>query len=442
MTKGFTRRQATKLLLGGAGAGLAMPYIGKAYGQSGKELVFWHSYSQPERIASMEGSAARFKEKTGVSVRMEVVPWSDMATKWTTAAAGGTLPNVLIAGAPIAIAMWEAGVARPLDGLISALGPDYFVSEDILKGFNTYEGATVCLPHYSHCRLVIYRKDFFEEAGISKAPETWEEFEEAARLATKAPDRYGMLQFWGGPSTGATLPLHLLADSNGGALINEKFDANINSPEVVEAIQQLYRFYEVGSAPGEVSIPFSGQAYDLFNAGKSAMMVDTLFTATSFAQAQPELFAKGALGFIAPPRRKQIGRLSDVISFVATKGPLEAETDEWMKFLLEGEAYVDFLHTIPGGMFPVTKAAAANPRFMAHPFLDSIKEGVQVVLDRMPVGIGVGGTYGSNPSASLVAGKGLIETMMQNMALNKVDAQTAADAANAELQSQIDRLRR
>src|SRR5690606_38693029 len=135
---------------------------------------------------------------------------------WTTAAAGGTLPNVLIAGAPIAIAMWEAGVARPLDGLISAMGPDFLVSNDILKSFNTYEGATVCLPHYSHCRLVIYRKDFFEEAGISKAPETWEEFEEAARLATKAPDRYGMLQFWGGPSTGAALPLHLLADSNGG----------------------------------------------------------------------------------------------------------------------------------------------------------------------------------------------------------------------------------
>lgn len=442
MTQKFNRRQAAKLLVAGAGMGLAMPYVSKAYGQGGQELVFWHSYSQPERIASMEGFAARFKEKTGIGVRMEVVPWSDMPTKWTTAAAGGTLPNVLIAGAPIAIAMWQAGVTRPLDGLVSALGPDYFVSSDILEGFNTWDGATVCLPHYSHCRLVIYRKDFFEESGIGKAPETWEEFEEAARLATKAPDRYGMLQFWGGPSTGATLPLHLLADSNGGALIDENFDANLSSPEVVEAIQQLYRFYEVGSAPGEVSIPFSGQAYDLFNAGKTAMMIDTLFTATSFAQAQPELFAQGALGFVAPPRRKRIGRLSDVISFVATKGPMEAETDEWMKFLLEGDDYVDFLHTIPGGMFPVTTAAARNPRFMAHPFLDSIKEGVQVVLDRMPVGIGVGATYGQNPSASLVSGKGLIESMMQNIALNGVSAQTAADAAHAELQSQIDRMRR
>lgn len=442
MSSKINRRSATKLIFAGAGVSLAMPYVNLAYGQGNQELVFWHSYSQPERIAWMEGAAARFKEKTGLSVRMEVVPWSSMAEKWTTAAAGGTLPNVLIAGSPIAIAMSEAGVARPLDGLISAMGEGYFVSEDILKSFNTYDGATVCLPHYSHCRLVIYRKDFFEEAGISKAPKTWEEFEEAARIATKAPDRYGMLQFWGGPSTGATLPLHLLADSNDGALIDENQNANINSPEVVEAIQQLYRFYEVGSAPGEVSIPFSGQAYDLFNAGKTAMMIDTLFTATSFSNAQPELFEKGALGFIAPPRRKKIGRLSDVVSFVATKGGLEAETDEWMKFLLDGEEYIDFLHTIPGGMFPVTQAAADNPRFMEHPFLESIREGVDVVLERMPVGVGVGATYGPNPSASLVSGRGLIESMMQNIALNNVDPQGAADAANAELQSQIDRLRR
>lgn len=439
MTENLTRRQATKLLLAGTSATLAMPYINKAYGQSGQELVFWHSYSQPERIASMEGFAARFKDKTGVGVRMEVVPWGNMTEKWTTAAAGGTLPNVLIAGAPTGIAMWEAGVARSLDGLMTALGPDYFVSDNIIKSFGTYKGATVCLPHYSHCRLVIYRKDIFAEAGIAKPPETWEEFEEAARLATKAPDRYGMLQFWG--PGGATLPLHLLADSNQGALINEKFDANLNSPEVVEAIRQIYRFYQVGSAPGEVSIPFSGQAYDLFGAGKTAMMIDTLFTATAFSKAQPELFEKDVLGFVAPPRHKQIGRQSSVVSFIATKGPMEAETDEWMKFLIEGDEYVDFLHTIPGGMFPVTKAASQNPKFMAHPFLQKIRQGVDVTLDRMPQGVEVGCTYGPNLSASLLGG-GMIESMLQSIALNGVDAQAAADAANAELQSQIERMRR
>ena len=49
------------------------------------EITFWHSFTQPERIAGMEKIVAEFKEETGTTVNVEVVPWGKVREKWTAA---------------------------------------------------------------------------------------------------------------------------------------------------------------------------------------------------------------------------------------------------------------------------------------------------------------------------------------------------------------------
>ena len=53
------------------------------------EITFWHSFTQPERVAGMEKIVAEFKEATGPTVLVEVVPWGKVREKWTAAAAAG-----------------------------------------------------------------------------------------------------------------------------------------------------------------------------------------------------------------------------------------------------------------------------------------------------------------------------------------------------------------
>ena len=259
---------------------------------------------------------------------------------------------------------------------------------------------------------------------------------------TTKEKRLGMLQFWDPSSTGALIYLHILTQSNSGALIDADFNANLDSPEVVEAIEQLMRIYKAGSAKGEVSLPFMGQVYDIFNAGRTVMIFDTAgFTAKAFAKGQPELFKSGALGFAAPPMHKQYGRYSDVVGVVAMKGDMEDETDAWIQFLFEDDNYIEFLHTIPGGMYPVTKSVAQSPAFFNHPFIKSIKEGVDLTLAHMPFGKGIGMTYGPNPSAGAL-GAGLIERLMQDVAINGTAPQAAAQKVNQTLETVIKRSRR
>ena len=58
---------------------------------------FWHSYTQPERVAAMKQAAADFEKQHGARVEIEIVPWPRVYEKWTTALAAGTLPDVSVA---------------------------------------------------------------------------------------------------------------------------------------------------------------------------------------------------------------------------------------------------------------------------------------------------------------------------------------------------------
>ena len=411
-------------------------------GAMAEEIEFWHSFTQPARIAAMESIAEQFETETGISVDIEVVPWGKVNEKWTAAAAAGTLPDVSICLPAICIAMSEAGVSRPMDGAVKLIsGRDKFASDGLLKNFHTYKDQLISLPFYNHARLLFYRKDVLDELGL-EPPRTWEEYIEVARKTTNAPDRYGMVQMWDPADTGGTQYLYLFMRSNGGSYLDAEGNSVFNSPENIEAVKQLIELYKAGSPKGEVSLSFHGNVFDLFTSGKSVMVFDTMFVTDAMKGKQPELYASGAVGVAPPPTRKQDGWYVGDVGITLMNSDSEAAADSWVAYLYKDENYISFLHTIAGGMYPATKSVANNPDFFAVDNIKNFEHGAKLTLEGVAKGSDIGLTNGLNPYATTVYGSGIIENMLADIALNDANVEEAVAAAHDEIQTLIDRARR
>ena len=401
------------------------------------EITFWHSFTQPVRIAAMEESAASFKAETGHTVNLEVVPWNKVEEKWTTAAAGGTLPDVSICLPSVCMDMNEAGVLRSLDGVLGMMGgTDAFASQAMLTSFDIVDDTLISLPFYSHARLLIYRKDIFEELGV-EPPNTWDEMIAVAEATTSAPDRYGMVQFLDAGDTGTTQYLFLVMQANGGTFLGPDGNASFNTPGNVEAVRTLLKLYEVGSPAGELTLSYHNDLFDTFTSGKTVMVFDTAFLIGISMDKAPDLVDK--LGFAAPPSGSQtpwrIGHVG-VTVFESDNGDI---TDEWLAFLYRDDNYIRFVHTIPAGMYPVTKSAADNPEFFAHPVIERFSNAAKLTLEGVANGTDIGVVHGPNRNVSAVYGSGIIERRMQDIILNGADVEAAVADAHDEIQTLIDR---
>ena len=88
-----------------------------------------------------------------------------------------------------------------------------------------FKGNYYGLPWYVNNMVMYYNKDLFKQAGISAAPTTWDELEQAVQKL-KAINKYG-LNFPVGSPGGYTISAFLL--QNGNAII----DTTTNEPKVV-----------------------------------------------------------------------------------------------------------------------------------------------------------------------------------------------------------------
>ena len=417
---------------------LSLSLVGWTTTSRANEIDFWHMFTQPERIAAIEAIAASFENDTGIKVNIEVVPWSKDTEKWTSAAAVNALPDVSICRPNVCMDMAKAEVTRDMTPLMEQMGgSSVFASEGLLEKFHILNGRMISFPFYAHARLLIYRKDVFSEVGL-EPPTSWDEYVEVATKLTEPPNRYGMIQMWDATDNGATQYLWIFMQSNGGTFFDASGNAAFNTPENIEAVKQLVRLYEAGSPKGEVSIPFHGQGFDLFTSGKTMMIFETMFMAKSVKDKRPDLYEADAMGVAMPPKHKRTGWFADVIGITAMKGDNEGAADQWIMYVYDDERYLSFLHTIPGGMYPATKTASANPKFFDHPHIQKFKTGAELTLEGIAAGASIGGAHGPNLNAGIL-NSGIIENMMHEIVLNDKKVEDAVLEAHDKIQEQIDR---
>ncbi|MFS8497603.1 MAG: extracellular solute-binding protein, partial [Micromonosporaceae bacterium] len=147
----------------GGGADDAQPVgEGKATG----EITVWAMGTEGE---ALEAFAQEFtKENPDATVTVTAIPWDAAHQKISSAIAGGQTPDVAMIGTT-----WMGEFAKT--GALDPTPPGLIDPSAFFEGaWNTtvVDGTSYGVPWYVETRLIYYRKDLAEQAGVTP-PTSW-----------------------------------------------------------------------------------------------------------------------------------------------------------------------------------------------------------------------------------------------------------------------------
>lgn len=211
-----------------------------------KVLTYWASQQSPsveQDKKILEPELRKFTERTGVRVRLEVIPFTDLLNRILTATTSGKGPDVLNLGNTWSPSLQATGaLVKWDDAMMAKIGGAKRFAPVSLQTTGA-EGATpTSVPLYSKVYQLYYNKKLFAQAGISKPPATWKDFVTTARKLTKDTNGDGSPDQWGLGLRGqaGTIALHyayILGSARGAQFFNGD-KPTFDSPAAVEGIEQ------------------------------------------------------------------------------------------------------------------------------------------------------------------------------------------------------------
>lgn len=232
-------------LLTAAGAAGAAALTGCARDSGTTTLRFWAMGREAEVAAELIAGFER--ERPGVRVKVEQLPWTAAHEKLLTAFAGDATPDLAQVGNTWLPEMQALGALEPLQPWIertpSLQAADYF---DGIWATNAPEGHRVGLPWYVDTRLLFVRQDLLARAGIPRIPQDWD----AWRAALARLREHGMATPLLLP-TNEFEPLLALALQQPQEVLRDggRF-GNFSSPDFRRALGFYAERFRVGDAPG------------------------------------------------------------------------------------------------------------------------------------------------------------------------------------------------
>jgi N,N'-diacetylchitobiose transport system substrate-binding protein len=174
----------------------------------------------------------------GVDVDVQYQQWTTHLTKFDAAIAGGNAPDVIEMGNSETTKYMAAGAFAPLQAKSFPNSSSWLGA---LKASCTYNGKLLCAPYYAGARAVIYRKDYYRQAGIKGTPATLTQFvADGKKLMKKfGKDRNFSAFYFPGKNWYATM--QFVYDYGGKIAVrkNGKWKGTLNSAQAIKAMTVL-----------------------------------------------------------------------------------------------------------------------------------------------------------------------------------------------------------
>jgi N,N'-diacetylchitobiose transport system substrate-binding protein len=186
-----------------------------------------------------------------VTVEFERQQWDGLVERLTTALSSDDSPDIVEMGNTQAQGFEAAGALVDLSDHKDDLGGDDLVQSLVESG--TYDGRFYAIPYYGGARIVVYRTDLLQAAGL-EVPTTLDEFVEtgiALKQANAATPNFSGIYFPGRNWHGM---LSFIWES-GGDIATQDGDAwagELASPESIEGLTTVQRIMtEANAAPAD-----------------------------------------------------------------------------------------------------------------------------------------------------------------------------------------------
>ncbi|MGC5036023.1 ABC transporter substrate-binding protein [Streptomyces sp. DT190] len=243
---------------------------------SPKTLTYWAS-NQGASIEIdkkvLQPELDKFEKQTGIKVKLEVVPWSDLLNRILTATTSGQGPDVLNIGNTWSASLQATGALLPWDAknFDKIGGRDRFV--DSALGSTGAEGEDpAAVPLYSMSYALYYNKKMFAEAGISKPPATWDELVADGRKLSK-DGKWGLGAEGSNPSENIH-HAYVFAKQHGADFFTADGKPDFTGDATVAAVKQYVDLMAKDKviAPGNAEYA-QNQSVSDFAKGKTAMLL-------------------------------------------------------------------------------------------------------------------------------------------------------------------------
>ncbi|MEV8097481.1 sugar ABC transporter substrate-binding protein [Kitasatospora sp. NPDC085879] len=249
---------------------------GSGDNSSPKTLTYWAS-NQGTSLENdkqvLEPELRKFEQQTGIKVKLEVIPWSDLLNRILAATTSGQGPDVLNIGNTWSASLQATGALLPFDdatfGKIG--GKDRFLPATIASaGAAGKDPAAV--PLYSMAYGLYYNKKMFQAAGIERPPATWDELIADGQKLTK-DGKFG-IAVEGGNVSENVHHAFTLGKQHGADFFDASGKPAFATPEAVAAIKQYVDLIAKDkiAAPGNAEYA-NNQTVTDFATGKVGMMM-------------------------------------------------------------------------------------------------------------------------------------------------------------------------
>jgi N,N'-diacetylchitobiose transport system substrate-binding protein len=261
--------ESSETTAGGTDAAPATTAGEEDSGGGGESIRLWlNGTDTPDEL--VDYAIAEFaKIHPDVQVELERQQWTGIVEKLTTALSGSDAPDIVEFGNTQAQTFEAAGAVIDLTDRAEELGGDDFLQSLLEAG--TYDGSLYAVPYYAGARVVIYRKDLFEEAGI-EIPTTLEEWVAAGEALKEAnadvPNFSGI--YLPGRNWHGVLPM--IWDAGGDIAVKEgeEWVGTLDTPESIAGLEFFKEVFDrANAAPADAD---DANDYLAFCAGEVGMM--------------------------------------------------------------------------------------------------------------------------------------------------------------------------
>jgi sorbitol/mannitol transport system substrate-binding protein len=253
-----------------------------------------------------------FTEKTGINLDWVVLPENELRQKVTEDVSLGAGKFDIVTIGIIEVKNWvNYEWIRSLDPLLERMDAEEkqeYDLDDVLESVReglSVDGKLYALPFYGETSMVYYRKDLFEEAGLTMPEEpTWSQiFEFAKKLHDPANGMYGLV-LRGLPGWGENMAVFCtMINAFGGRWYDMDWNAQFDTQEVRDAFEMYYKLIKNVCEPGATGVGFT-EGLTLMAQGKGAIWYDATVGAGLLNDPKQSKVA-GRLGYARAPWEKK-----------------------------------------------------------------------------------------------------------------------------------------
>jgi multiple sugar transport system substrate-binding protein len=215
----------------------------------------------------------KFKQQTGITVKLQVVGWADLLNRILAATTSGQGPDVVNIGNTWSASLQATGAFLPFNSsTINQVGGQSKFLASAIGSTGAAGQPPTAVPIYSLAYALYYNKAMFQAAGIASPPTTWSELVADGKKLTHGSQS-------GLAVEGASIPenihnVFILSKQMGGSFFDSAGNPTFTTPQNVAAVQQWVNF--MGSDhivnPGDAQYA-QNQSLSDFAKGKAGMLL-------------------------------------------------------------------------------------------------------------------------------------------------------------------------